>query len=91
MEMKETFKTKNYKVLEVSLKAGESMPLHKASSSALIINRAGKGKLTLNDQEVIIEKGNSFFIEENLPHKMEILEDFQASVILEPDGVISFV
>jgi len=91
MEMKEAFKNDSYKVLNVSLKMGETMPLHKASSDAFVINRKGKGRISFSNREVILSEGDTVIIKANEPHRMEILEDFSSSIILEPDAKIDFV
>lgn len=91
MEMKEAYKCERFKVLNVSLLAGETMPLHKASSDVFVINRKGKGKISFADREVVLSEGDSILIKANEPHKMEILENFSSSIILEPDAQINFV
>ncbi|MCC6259148.1 MAG: cupin domain-containing protein [Chitinophagaceae bacterium] len=91
MEMKEAYKNERFKVLNVSLKAGESMPLHKASSDAFVINRKGKGRIHFSDKEVLLTEGETILIKANEPHKMDILEDFSSSIILEPEAKIDFV
>lgn len=89
--MKEAFKNDRYKVLNVSLKTGETMPLHKATSDAFVINRKGKGRISFSNREVLLSEGDTVVIKANEPHKMEILEDFSSSIILEPDAQIDFV
>jgi len=91
MEMKETFRNEHFKVLDVSLNLGESMPLHEASSDAYVINKKGRGKISFSDREVIIAEGESVHIKAHEPHRLEILEDFRSSIILEPDAKIEFV
>ncbi len=91
MPLKESFRNDSYKVLEVTFKKGEGMPLHKASSDAFVINRKGTGKITFEDREVLLSQGDTVLIKANEPHKMDILEDFNASIILEPNASIDFV
>lgn len=91
MEMKEAYKNDRFKVLNVSLQTGESMPLHKATSDAFVINRKGKGRISFADREVVISEGDCILIKANEPHKMEILENFCSSIILEPDAKIDFI
>ncbi|HTM67227.1 MAG TPA: cupin domain-containing protein [Flavipsychrobacter sp.] len=91
MEMKEAYRNERFKVLNVSLNFGEAMPLHQASSDAFIIGRKGKGKISFADREVFLSAGETVLIKANEPHKMDILEDFSSSIILEPDAKINFV
>lgn len=91
MEMIEALQNSNFKVLDITLSAGETMPLHKATSDAYVMNRQGKGKLTIDDKEIILNQGDSFLIPANQEHKLEIMEDFKASVIMFPEAKIDFV
>jgi len=91
MEMKEAYRNERFKVLNVSLAFGEAMPLHAASSDAFIIGRKGKGKISFADREVILSAGETVLIKAREPHKMDIIEDFSSSIILEPDAKIEFV
>ena len=91
MELKEAYRNERFKVLNVSLNLGEAMPLHAASSDAFVIAKKGKGKIGFADREVILSQGETILIKANEPHKMEILEDFSSSIILEPDAKINFV
>lgn len=43
MEMKKIYENDLYKVMNVSLKKGESLPQHKATSDAFIIVKQGRG------------------------------------------------
>ncbi|HRP88439.1 MAG TPA: cupin domain-containing protein [Edaphocola sp.] len=91
MEMKEALQNSSFKVLEVSLNKGEAMPLHKASSDAYVINRQGKGKITIAGREVILNQGETFLIPANQEHTLDILEDFRASIVMFPEAKIDFV
>ena len=91
MEMKEIYNCDKYKVLNVSLNIGEKMPLHEATSDELIICRKGKGVITFSEKTVNIHQDETLLIEAYKQHKLEILEDFSASIILENDGKINFI
>lgn len=91
MEMKEAFRNDHYKVLQVSLNYGESMPQHQATSDTFVINRKGKGRISFTDREVLLSQGETLLIKANEPHQMEIIEDFSATIILEPEAQINFV
>ena len=43
MEIEEVDSNDQYKVLNVTLSAGEAMPLHYTTSEAMLIGRKGKG------------------------------------------------
>ncbi len=91
MEMKEIYNCDKYKVLNVSLNIGEQMPLHEATSDALIICRKGKGRITFSDRMVNIHQDETLLIEAHKQHQLEILENFAASIILENNGRINFI
>lgn len=89
--MKEVYSNDKYKVLNVTLNIGEKMPLHEATSDAFLIGKKGKGKITFADRIVELCQGETLLIKAHEQHKMEILEDFSSSIILENDGKINFI
>lgn len=89
--MKEIYSCDNYKVLNVELSVGERMPLHEATSDAFIICRKGKGLITFSDRTADILQNETLLIKAHEQHKLDILEDFSACILLENDGKISFV
>ncbi|MEO8819654.1 MAG: cupin domain-containing protein [Ginsengibacter sp.] len=91
MEMKEAYSCDKYKVLNVTLNVGEKMPLHEATSDAFLICKKGKGRVTFSDRIVEICQGDTLLINAHEHHKLEILEDFSACIILESDGRINFI
>lgn len=91
MEMVEVYSCNKYKVLNVSLNAGEKMPLHKASSDAFLICKKGKGRITFSDRIIDIRQGETLLINANEQHKLEVLEDFCSCITLENDGKINFI
>lgn len=90
MEIIEVDRDEQYKVLAVSLKVGEAIPLHHATSEAFLIGRKGKGKITFADREVILSEGETLTIKANEPHRMDILEDFSSYIVLDLHGAIKF-
>ncbi|MEJ7830190.1 MAG: AraC family ligand binding domain-containing protein [Segetibacter sp.] len=90
MEMKEVYSNDRYKVLDVSLKMGEAMPLHHATSDAFIICKKGKGLISFADRQVTLSLGDTYLIKDSEPHKMTILKDFSACIILDHEGRINF-
>lgn len=91
MEMKEIYAAENYKVFNVTLNKGEKMPLHKASSNAFLICKKGKGRIIFSDREQYLSANETLLIKANVPHKMEIIEDFCSNIILDNDGKIDFL
>ncbi|HMU97807.1 MAG TPA: cupin domain-containing protein [Chitinophagales bacterium] len=91
MNFTEVHKNENYKVTEVFLELGEKMPLHQATSNAFVICRNGKSKLTFFDKTLVLSQGESILIQANDPHELEVLENFSASIIMDPDAKIDFL
>ena len=88
--MKKVYGNDKYKVLGVTLNAGEAMPLHHVTSDAFIICKKGKGQISFADRQVTLSLGDTLLIANSEPHKMEVLEDFSACIILENEGQINF-
>ena len=88
--MKEVYGNDKYKILCVTLSVGEAMPLHHATSDAFVICKKGKGRLSFIDRQVTLGAGDTLLIKEREPHKMEILDNFSACIILDADGRIDF-
>ncbi len=90
MEMKEIHRSDRYKVLSVTLKVGEQMPLHEASSDAFVILKKGKGRVSFADRQVELCAGETLLIRAHDQHRMEVLEDFSSCIILDSDARIEF-
>jgi quercetin dioxygenase-like cupin family protein len=90
MKMEEVDSNEQYKVLSVTLNAGEAIPLHHATSEALLIGRKGKGRITFADRQLVVSQGDSILIKANEPHQMNILEDFSGYLVLDFDARINF-
>ena len=91
MEMKQLYSGNDYKVMEVTLNDGESMPLHKASADAFIIVKKGSGKIIFSDNEVNLQQGSTLLIAANKEHRLQVNEAFNACVILGHDAAIKFL
>jgi quercetin dioxygenase-like cupin family protein len=91
MEIIELYSCEKYKVLNVFLPKGEKMPLHHATSDALLICKKGKGRITFSDRIIEIGQGETLLINANEEHKLEVLEDFITCITLENDGQIEFI
>jgi quercetin dioxygenase-like cupin family protein len=90
MELTEACRNERYKILNVSLDTGESMPWHTASSDAFVIARQGKGKLSFSNRELVLNAGDTVLIPARQRHRLDVIEPFQSSVILEPEAQIDF-
>lgn len=90
MELIEAARNERYKILNVSLEMGESMPWHTASSDAFVIARKGKGKLSFTDRELMLSAGDTVLIPARERHRLDVIEPFSSSVILEPEAAIDF-
>lgn len=91
MKMKQLFSNSHYKVLEVSLNKGDSMPLHKATSDAFIIVKKGAGKIIFVDRETQLTQGTTQLIPANEQHQLKINDDFNACIILAFQAEIKFI
>ena len=91
MEMKKIFSNNYYKVMEVALNIGETMPLHKATSDAFIIVKEGTAKIIFSDTEAELHQGSTFAIPANKEHKLQVIEAFKAFVVFASDGEIKFL
>lgn len=91
MEMNKLFSNSHYKVMNVVLNAGESMPLHKATSDAFIIVTAGSAKIVFPDNEIELHEGSTTMIPAHKEHKLQVSETFNAYIIFSADGEIKFL
>jgi quercetin dioxygenase-like cupin family protein len=91
MEMKKLFSNDHYKVMSVILNAGESMPLHKATSDAFLIVKDGIGKIIFSDNEVELRQGSTIMIPADKEHQLEVTEAFNSYLIFAADGEIKFL
>lgn len=90
MEIIEVDCNDQYKVLSVSLNAGEKIPFHHATSDALLIGRKGTGDLTFADRCITLSAGESLLIKAYESHRLDIREDFSTYLVLDLNGVIKF-
>ena len=79
-----------YKVLQVSLAAGEEMSRHFATSEAFIIVEKGEAVVLFTDQEVQLQAGSTLAIPATKPHTLVVKQDFRANVILAGGSKIMF-
>ena len=63
---KKIFSNENIEIIEIDLMPGEIIPEHKNDNIALFNIIAGKGKVTVDEDEYYVEKGDFMQIEKNL-------------------------
>lgn len=83
-------KGKRFKTLKVSAKGGMQMPSHHATEETVIVVLEGAGVLNFEDGDHALQAGESIIIPAGLAHKLTVLEDFKAVVIMPITGEIEF-
>ena len=91
MEIKKIFESTSFKVVSVTLKKGESMPNHKATSEAFVIVKRGKGRIIFDDKEIVLQQDSTQLIPANENHTLEVMEDFSACIVFPVEGEIEFI
>ncbi|WP_347158781.1 cupin domain-containing protein [Pontibacter chitinilyticus] len=81
MEMKEIYGNGAYRVMELSLAGGETMPRHFVASHAVIITEKGQAQVTFLDRSTALEPGDTLHIPLREPHSVTASTDFKALVI----------
>lgn len=88
----ETLKTgDSFKINEVTGLAGMVMPLHYSTREAVVIVQEGSAILSIDEQEVRLERNNSYIIPAHMNHSLMLETEFKALVIMAPDSKIEFV
>ncbi|MEO7522665.1 MAG: cupin domain-containing protein [Ferruginibacter sp.] len=80
----------HFKVLKVELAAGVIMPRHFATSDAFVIVESGNALLICKGETCELKQGSSFSIPANEPHKLKIIKDFKAYLVLANDAQIKY-
>ena len=91
MEMKKIYEGNSFKIINVMLNKGESMPNHKATTEAFVIVKRGKGKIIFDDKEIELQQDSTQLIPANENHTLEIMEDFSACIVFPIEGEIEFI
>ena len=91
MEMKKIYEGNSFKIINVMLNKGESMPNHKATTDAFVIVKRGKGKIIFDDKEIELQQDSTQLIPANENHTLEIMEDFSACIVFPIEGEIEFI
>lgn len=79
------------KVLQVTGRAGISMPLHYSTEEAVLIVLEGSAVLIIDGKENLLEKGSAFIIPARQKHSLTLKNEFKALVVIAHDSVIEFV
>ena len=80
----------HYKVMQATLKAGDQMPNHYATSDAFIVVVKGRAKLLVNGTEIALIAGGHYSLPAMQAHPLQIEEDFEACIVLAAGGDIQF-
>ena len=79
-----------FKVLQITGKAGMSMPLHHSTKEAVVIVQEGTALLYMHDREYQLTKGDYFIIPAYEKHSLLMKMDFKAIGVLTLDSEIEF-
>lgn len=79
-----------FKTLKVTALKGAVMPLHHATSEAVLIVQEGEAVLKMNGEKHILDKNASIIIPAFENHSLEIISDFNALVVMAVDSDIQF-
>lgn len=91
MGLEQVFEDDHRQILKVELPAGSGMPEHYATSDAFVIVVEGKAKLIFNDMTCELVRGGTFLIPEEKSHRLEVIDDFKAFIVLTPKAGIEII
>lgn len=80
----------NFKTLNITAKAGMTMPMHHSTKEAVIVVLKGEAMLSMPDAEHMLATGDTFIIPKMKSHSLKINADFHAIAIMESTSVIEF-
>jgi quercetin dioxygenase-like cupin family protein len=72
-------------VTTFAFSAGEGLSEHSAPFDALVINLHGTGKVTLEGEPHILEKGDAIVMPANIPHAVYAQTDFKMMLVMIRD------
>ena len=81
----------SFKVLKVTGKAGMQMPLHYSTKEAVLILQEGSALIKIDEEEHLLQAGDSFIIPARQNHNLSLKSEFKALVIMSLDSNIEFV
>jgi len=80
-----------HQVLKAQIPAGGSMPEHYATSDAFVIIVSGEARIVFKDRDCTLRAGNTFLIPGNKQHNLQVIDDFEAYILLAPAATIELV
>lgn len=61
---------------------GQSLSEHTAPHDAMIVGLDGKGKVFIDEDEFILNKGESILMQANIPHSVKAIDRFKMFLIM---------
>ena len=89
--MKQLHTNDNYKILQVELSAGSSMPRHFVTSDSFIIVETGTAMLFFVDQTYELMPGAYMNIPAGEHHMLTVNDDFKAFIVMDRTCQIKFL
>jgi quercetin dioxygenase-like cupin family protein len=80
-----------FKVLQVNGSGGMNMPEHISTKEAVIIVQKGTAIIKIKGIDHELKLNESFIVPAGEKHELQLIEDFQAVVIMESDSEIKFI
>lgn len=90
MAIEQIFGDAHRTILKATIPAGSTVPSHHATSDAFVIVSRGKAILDFHLRKVTLTEGATFLIPESREHTLQVLDDFEAYIILAGGGKISW-
>ncbi len=79
-----------FKIFKVTGSRGAEMPSHVSTKEAVVVVLKGEAVLRLLGKEIHLKANDSTIIPAQIPHSLQIEEDFESDVIMEIDSEIKF-
>ena len=79
------------KIVQIAYAAGTNMRRHIATCDAYLIAEEGNALLIYADERVEVNQGNFAMIPANEEHLLKVIRDFKGFIVLQQDGVITFI
>lgn len=83
-------KGEKFKVLKIIGKKGMKMPEHHSTTEVVISVQKGSAVLSMNGKNVEINTEKPVILPKDVPHALELTEDFEAFGIFPIEGEIEF-
>ncbi len=82
---KTLFQNNHLSITLFSFDKGEEISSHTAGGDAFVTCIDGKGRITIDDQDYILEEGNSIVMPKGHPHAVKGEEQFKMLLVVEFD------